>query len=254
MHRIPRTLPFAFLIAGVLLAIGACGPNYPACDTDKDCKQNPKEFCVARKCQQCRDSRDCPTGYQCGNGKCGAIAGYCTDRSQCAGGQECIANRCRACEADGECPSGLKCMQGQCRKPQCTKDDDCAQDQECRNGSCMGRPPAAAGPPCQLKPVYFGFDQSTLTSEATGTLGTNAECLRRGGNRTVDVVGRADPRGTTEYNMALSDRRAQAVNDYLGRLGIPTPRLNKIPRGALDASGTDESGWAKDRRVDFDWK
>jgi peptidoglycan-associated lipoprotein len=253
MHSIYRPLPLCFLFAGVLLAVAGCGPNYPACETDKDCKQNPKEFCVARKCQQCRDSRDCPTGNQCNAGRCGPIAGYCTDRSQCAAGQECIANRCRACSTDNDCPSGLRCTQGQCRKAQCTKDDDCAQNQECRNGACVGAAPKAQAT-CQLNPIYFGFDQSNLTSEATATLNGNAECLKRAASRTVDLVGRADPRGTTEYNMALSDRRSQAVRDYLERLGIAAPRLNKIPRGALDATGTEESGWAKDRRVDFDWK
>jgi peptidoglycan-associated lipoprotein len=233
--------------------VAGCGPNYPACETDKDCKTNPKEFCVARKCQQCRDSRDCPTGYQCSNGKCGAIPGYCTDRSQCAAGQECILNRCRPCSTDNDCPAGLRCSQGTCRKPQCSKDDECAQDQECRNGSCVGRAPRGPAT-CPLNPVYFGFDQSSLTSEATSTLNANAECLKKAASRNVDLVGRADPRGTTEYNMALSDRRAQAVKDYLDRLGVGSGRLNKIPRGALDATGTEEAGWAKDRRVDFDWK
>jgi peptidoglycan-associated lipoprotein len=255
MH-IHRTLPLGFLFAGVLLALAGCGPSYPNCETDKDCKTNPKEFCVARKCQQCRDSRDCPTGSQCNGGKCGAIAGYCTDRSQCAAGQECIANRCRPCEGDGECPAGLKCMQGSCRKPMCTKDDDCPQNQECQNGACVGKAASAGAPPCPLGPVYFGFDQASLTAEATATLNTNAECLKRpaAAARNVDLVGRADPRGTTEYNMALSDRRSQAVRDYLQRLGVNVGKLNKIPRGALDASGTDEASWAKDRRVDFDWK
>jgi peptidoglycan-associated lipoprotein len=251
MHSISRTLTLSFVFAGVLLAVAGCKPDYPACETDTDCK--PKEFCVARKCQQCRDSRDCAGGNQCTNGRCAAIPGYCTDRSQCAAGQECIANRCRACSVDNDCPAGLRCTQGQCRKPQCTKDDDCAQDQECRNGSCLGRAPRAAAT-CPLSPVYFGFDQSSLTSEGTSTLNTNAECLKRAGNRNVDLVGRADPRGTTEYNMALSDRRSQAVRDYLERLGVAGARLNKIPRGALDATGTEEAGWAKDRRVDFDWK
>jgi peptidoglycan-associated lipoprotein len=252
MHSIHRTLPLGFLCAGALLAVAGCKPDYPACETDRDCK--PKEFCVARKCQQCRDSRDCQAGYQCSGGRCAAIPGYCIDRSQCAAGQECIANRCRPCATDNECPSGLRCTQGQCRKPQCTRDDDCAQDQECQNGNCVGRPKPAAGPPCPLNPIYFGFDQSSLTSEGTATLNANADCLKRAANRNVDLVGRADPRGTTEYNMALSDRRAQAVRDYLQRLGTASGRLNKIPRGALDATGTEEAGWAKDRRVDFDWK
>jgi peptidoglycan-associated lipoprotein len=251
MHSIRRTLPLGFLFAGVLLAVAGCKPDYPACETDKDCK--PKEFCVARKCQQCRDSRDCSTGFQCSNGKCGAIPGFCTNRSQCAAGQECILNRCRPCSADNDCPAGLRCSQGQCSKPQCTKDDDCAQDQECRNGSCLGRPPKAPAT-CPLSPVYFGFDQASLTSEATSTLNANGDCLKKATSRNVDLVGRADSRGTTEYNMALSDRRAQAVKDYLERLGVAGGRLNKVPRGALDATGTDEASWAKDRRVDFDWK
>jgi peptidoglycan-associated lipoprotein len=248
MHSIHRTLPLGFLFAGFLLAFAGCGGNvYPVCDTDKECK--PKEFCVARKCQQCRDTRDCPAGAQCSNGACKAIAGYCTDRSQCGAGQECIANRCRPCEADGECGPGLKCMQGQCKKAQCATDNDCPQDKDCQNGLCVGKPPAA--PQCQLSTVYFGFDQSTLTSEANSTLNGNADVIKKNG-RNVDVVGRADPRGTTEYNMALSDKRAQAVKDYLQRLGIDGGKLSKVPRGALDATGSDEPGWAKDRRVDFE--
>jgi peptidoglycan-associated lipoprotein len=255
MHSIHRSLPFGFIAAGMLLAVAGCKPDYPACDTDKDCK--PKEFCVARKCAQCRDSHDCAAGQQCSNGKCSAIPGYCTDRSQCPSGQECIANRCRACEADTECPAGLKCMQGMCKKAECSTDADCPQDKECQNNVCVGKPPKPAeGPPCPLSAVYFGFDQSTLTAEATSTLNTNAECLKsaKAASRSVDLVGRADPRGTTEYNMALSDRRSQAVKEYLQRLGISGNRMNKVPRGALDATGTDEGGWAKDRRVDFDWK
>jgi len=246
MHSIHRTLPLGFLFAGVLLASAGCGPTYPACDTDKDCKE--KEFCVARTCQKCRDTRDCPAGQQCSNGKCGAIPGYCTDRSQCGGGQECIGNRCRPCESDGECGPGLKCMQGQCKKAQCATDNDCPQDKDCQNGVCVGKPVTAS---CKLDPVYFGFDQSTLTSEANSTLNGNADAMKKA-NKTVELVGRADPRGTTEYNMALSDRRAQAVKEYLQRLGLDTGKLSKVPRGALDATGTDESGWAKDRRVDFE--
>ncbi len=257
MHIITgRSLPalhLGFLFAGLLVAAAGCKPDYPACDTDEDCKAK-KEFCVNRKCQQCRDSRDCKPGYDCAAGKCTAIAGYCTDKSQCPEGQECIANRCRACESDGECPAGLKCMQGVCKKAECTTDNDCPQDKECQNGVCVGRPPKPpSGPPCPLTAVYFGFDQSTLTGEATAALNANAECLKKAQDRSVDVVGRADPRGTTEYNMALSDRRAQAVNDYLQRLGT-SGRLTKVSRGALDATGSDEAGWAKDRRVDFEWK
>lgn len=253
MHIQNRSLlPLGFFFAGLLLAVAGCKPDYPACDTDKDCKE--KEFCVARKCQQCRDSRDCAQGQSCTAGKCSAIAGFCTTKAQCPAGQECIANRCRPCEADNECPSGTICLAGKCGPAQCKKDDDCAQDQDCVGGRCVAaRATAPAGPPCPLAAVYFGFDQASLSSEATGVLNSNAECLKKA-NRPVNLTGRADPRGTTEYNLALSDRRAQAVREYLQRLGIDVNRLRPVPRGALDATGTDDASWAKDRRVDLEWQ
>jgi peptidoglycan-associated lipoprotein len=258
MHTNPRralqrSLFFAAGVVGIVLGVASCKPDYPTCETDDDCKEK-KEFCVNRKCVQCRDGRDCKTGFACTAGRCTAISGYCQDRSQCAPGQECIANRCRACESDAECPSGLKCMRGQCTKPQCTKDEDCAQDQDCTNGQCVGSTKPAAGPPCPLEPVYFGFNESALTSDGTSALNKNAECLKKAAGRQVNLVGRADPRGTTEYNLALSDRRAQSVKEYLQRLGVEAARLRSVPRGALDATGTDEAGWAKDRRVDAEWQ
>lgn len=256
MQKIALIPSLGFVVVGCVLVVSGCRPDYPNCETDKDCERagKPKEFCVARKCVMCRTNNDCGEGQECANGRCGPIAGYCRDKSQCPPGQECIANRCRPCESDTECPSGMKCMAGQCIKPQCTRDEDCPQDQDCVNGQCVGAPPKKAeGPPCQMDPVYFGFDQHTLTSEASSTLNKNADCLKKW-PRPANLVGRADPRGTTEYNLALSDKRAQAVKEYLQRLGIEAGRLRPVPRGALDASGTDESSWARDRRVDSEWQ
>jgi peptidoglycan-associated lipoprotein len=243
---------FAFAGSLTVLAGGGCKPDYPACDTDTDCR--PKEFCVNKKCQQCRGPQDCPEGTSCNAGKCGAIAGFCREKAQCPPDQECIANRCRACTGDGECPTGMRCMGGSCKRPTCSNDDQCAQDQECQNGFCVpARAKSNAGAPCPLETVYFDFDQATLSPAATAILGKNVTCLKSS-PRPVHLIGRADPRGTPEYNMALSDRRAQAVKDYLQRSGVPTPRLVPVPRGELDASGTEEGGWAKDRRVDFEWQ
>jgi peptidoglycan-associated lipoprotein len=69
--------------------------------------------------------------------------------------------------------------------------------------------------------------------------------------KAVSLVGRADPRGTEEYNLGLGSRRASSVSTYLERLGVGQPQLAVTTRGALDATGTDESGWQKDRRVDI---
>ncbi len=243
-----------FLVATLLVATTACKPEYPACDTDKDCKA--KEFCVGRKCQQCREkSNDCGEGRQCSNGKCNVIVGYCRDASQCQPGELCAGNRCRGCQADSECPVGSICMAGRCGRAECMKDDDCPQDKDCVRGRCLGgkKPVTEAGPPCPLDTVYFGFNLSSLSKDATSALSKNAACLKKTG-RSIDLVGHADPRGTTEYNMALSDRRAQATRDYLRRAGIESARLKPVPRGNLDATGTDEASWAKDRRVDSEWK
>ncbi len=241
-----------FLVAALALAATSCKPDYPACDTDKDCKA--KELCVARKCQQCRTSNDCGEGRECANGKCNAIAGYCRDGSQCQPGEVCAGNRCRGCQVDSECAAGAICEAGRCSRAQCMKDDDCPQDRDCVRGRCLGgKAEAPAGPPCQLETVYFGFNLSSLDKTGMDALSRNASCLKKTG-RNIDLVGHADPRGTTEYNMALSDRRAQSVRDYLRRAGIDSARLKPVPRGNLDAVGTDEASWAKDRRVDAEWK
>ena len=130
-------------------------------------------------------------------------------------------------------------MTGRCSVPQCTKDDNCAQDQECVHGLCVGsqKQPVVKKPPCDLESVYFGFDKSNLDSTATGLLAKNASCLKKT-DMNVSLTGRADPRGTTEYNMALSDRRAQSAKDYLKHTGIAASRMSVVPRGALDATGS----------------
>jgi peptidoglycan-associated lipoprotein len=69
------------------------------------------------------------------------------------------------------------------------------------------------------------------------------------GERLV-LIGHADPRGEPEYNMALGERRAGSVRDYLARLGVGKERLVETSRGELDAEGEAEFGWRRDRRVD----
>jgi peptidoglycan-associated lipoprotein len=79
-----------------------------------------------------------------------------------------------------------------------------------------------------------------------------ATCMTTGKlkGKSVSLIGRADPRGTEEYNLGLGSRRAASVGQYLERLGVGAPQLAVTTRGALDATGTDESTWKQDRRVD----
>lgn len=112
---------------------------------------------------------------------------------------------------------------------------------------------------CGLKPTgsaaapRFDYDKDQLTDDNHSVLQQLATCMLRGPlqGKDVELVGRADPRGTEEYNLALGSRRAGSVSQYLQALGVKKTSLPQTTRGALDAIGTDETGWAKDRRVDI---
>lgn len=99
----------------------------------------------------------------------------------------------------------------------------------------------------------FDYNDSGLESADRDVLQKIATCLTSGPlkGRHVELTGRADPRGTEEYNMGLGTRRAGTVRDFLVRLGVGKAQLAQATRGALDASGTDDAGWRQDRRVDI---
>ncbi len=99
----------------------------------------------------------------------------------------------------------------------------------------------------------FAYDEADLTATDRDVLQQVAECVLRGPlkGRTVSLVGRADPRGTSEYNLGLGTQRAESVRTYLQRLGVPAAQLTPTTRGDLDARGTDEASWQQDRRVDL---
>jgi len=109
---------------------------------------------------------------------------------------------------------------------------------------------------CGLKPAAtspkFEYDKDELTEDDRAVLAQLATCLSTGAlaGKSVLMIGRADPRGTEEYNMGLGSRRAHSVSQYLVRLGVGQGQLEVTTRGSLDATGTDEAGWRQDRRVD----
>ena len=239
-----------------LMGTMGCTPTYPACRNDQDCnREKPRnEFCVNQQCQQCRNDGDCGVGKRCNKGRCDAIPGYCDDDSACPENTSCVEHRCTLCASDDQCGEGGHCRKGKCvRKGHCEVDEDCPPDQECHSGLCTGAPKKASQEaPCTLQPIYFDFNESVLSTEATDRIEKNAACVKQVG-RMVKLVGRADPRGTQEYNLALSERRAEQVKDRMVRIGISTSLLRTLPKGDVEASGKDETGWANDRRVDFEW-
>ena len=104
-----------------------------------------------------------------------------------------------------------------------------------------------------LKTVYFDFDSSTLEGSAKETAQANADYLKANTNVDVQVEGHCDERGGRQYNLALGERRAKAIRDYMVALGVESKRISTISYGneRPSAEGHDESAWSKNRRANF---
>jgi len=102
----------------------------------------------------------------------------------------------------------------------------------------------------------FDYNKDELTPEDRAILDQLAVCMTKGPlkDKAVALIGRADPRGTEEYNLGLGSRRSESVATYLERLGVHQVQLYVTTRGSLDATGTDEASWQQDRRVDVQLK
>jgi peptidoglycan-associated lipoprotein len=99
--------------------------------------------------------------------------------------------------------------------------------------------------------VFFAFDRSDITPEARQILARQADWLRRYPNVTVTIEGHCDERGTREYNLALGERRAQAVKNVLVAMGIPATRISTISYGKERPAvvGSTEEAYAQNRRA-----
>ena len=99
--------------------------------------------------------------------------------------------------------------------------------------------------------VFFAFDRSDITPEAQEILARQADWLRRYPNVTVTIEGHCDERGTREYNLALGERRAQAVKNVLVASGIPPSRISTISYGKERPAvvGSSEEAYAQNRRA-----
>jgi peptidoglycan-associated lipoprotein len=104
-----------------------------------------------------------------------------------------------------------------------------------------------------LDDVHFEYDASDLTDNGRAALQKNAAWLKRWSSTRISVEGHADSRGTSEYNLALGERRATVVRDYLVSLGIPAARLSVVSMGKEQPVCHDEaeSCWSQNRRGHF---
>jgi peptidoglycan-associated lipoprotein len=101
--------------------------------------------------------------------------------------------------------------------------------------------------------AYFAFDSAHIRPEDSKALDLVATCFSTGPlkGKTLKLVGHADPRGGSEYNMTLGQSRADGVAGYVVGKGLDKGKTSSTTRGEMDSSGTDEPSWAKDRRVDL---
>lgn len=168
----------------------------------------------------------------------------------------------------------------------------CAKKQEVKSGDAAGAPPAAQGKapsgdivseslkpeaapapapggtqvaaaeagaavtqemPSPFQDIHFDFDKSFIRDDAKPVLSSVADYLKKNKGARMTIEGHCDERGTSEYNMALGDRRAESARAYLVSLGVPASALSTVSFGEekpLDPGHT-EGAWAKNRRGHF---
>jgi len=120
------------------------------------------------------------------------------------------------------------------------------------SGGIFGSRNAGAVMP-QARSVYYEFDRSEIKADSTKVIDANAQYLREHPELKVKVEGNADERGSREYNLALGQRRADAVQKRMTILGIPSDRIETVSYGKEKpkVTGHDESAWSENRRSDI---
>lgn len=223
------------LFAGMLLTsamlLTACPPTYPKCESDEHCKEKG-EVCVQGQCQECATDANCKEGFVCDANKC-VPKPECKDDGACGEGKKCKGGKCTVAEAKSECAA----------------DDDCPSGQGCTKGKCVASNVTVA---CSFDAVRFGFNDYNIDGAVQSSLSQYADCIKKG-NLRFTLEGHADERGTDEFNMVLSQKRAASVRKYLVDLGVSGGALDTVGMGenkpAVNASN--EEAWSANRRVEF---
>lgn len=249
-------LRWVMALTVALASLGGCGPKYPNCVNDEHCKAKG-EFCVDKKCAQCRLASQCANAatdpcVTCDKGACGRKADCCANNLDCKSGQKCSETRCVAeCGSDQDCPAGRSCNEeGACIAAVvgCTGDGDCQGGLTCQQGRCVN-----AQGECQITTVHFDYNDSQLTGDAQDAIGANVKCMKekKMGKRIV-LEGHCDERGTDAYNLELGNRRARAVRKFLSQV-FPKLKLKTVSYGKTRpvCQSADESCWNRNRRVEF---
>ena len=247
----------------VMLGLAACKPDANVCESSEDC-QGPTtlgDVCINGTCQECIEDSQCVNargeGFACQTGRC-------EENAQASAPQ---------CSVDQDCANEQGCDGGQCvtRAPIATKAVACLQDHECSGeycvaGTCQAEPDAAARKRQECREffsaqasttreaIFFDFNDYALTTSSRQNLEMTADCLKIGAvSLTLVLEGHCDDRGTQEYNLALGEKRANTVKNYLNALGVDTSRLVTRSKGENEprCMNPTEDCWSKNRRVEL---
>jgi peptidoglycan-associated lipoprotein len=243
-----RRISMILGLGAALFALTGCPSTYPKCDNDDACKEH-NEVCVQGQCQECAGDQNCKTGFVCQANQC-VPKPECSSDANCSDGMKCQAGKCAyECTESSDCGQG-KCVNHACVVGGCNTTTDCNGDETCGEDKMCH--PKQAAEACNWDPVHFAFNDASVPPEATSQLQGLVSCIEKAPGKVV-LEGNADERGTEEYNLQLSNRRAASVKKYLVDLGVPASKLGTVGYGANRPAeqGHDESAWAANRRVEF---
>jgi peptidoglycan-associated lipoprotein len=244
-----QRIVLALSVVGAAVILAGCPPTYPNCKSDEHCKDH-NEVCVEGQCKECAGDQNCKPGFLCQGNRC-VPKPECAKDGDCGAGKGCQAGKCvtHECEDDKGCPAGSKCMANHCVVGACSTNEDCPAGQECQGGTCAAKQVVDK---CSWEPIHFDFNDSALTAEAQSRLKDLADCIKSQ-NASIRLEGHADERGTEEYNLQLSQRRAGSVKKYLSDLGVSSKKLDTIGYGKNRPAveGHTEAAWAANRRVEL---
>lgn len=120
-------------------------------------------------------------------------------------------------------------------------------------GAPSAQQPTTAGKESPLKDIFFDFDKSNIRNDAKPSLNENLQWLNANSTAQITIEGHCDERGTSEYNLALGERRAKAARDFLVAAGSNAKRITTVSFGKERpfAMGHDEAAWQLNRRAHF---
>ena len=129
-----------------------------------------------------------------------------------------------------------------------------AKEEADRRAADAANAETAAARAILVAPIHFAFDKSDLDDQAKASLDAKIPVLSANPNVRIRIAGNTDDRGSTEYNLALGQRRAESAKKYLTDRGITEDRIETASYGEERpvAQGSDESAWSQNRRDEFE--